>query len=249
MHDLDRTLRTYDSEADMELDTEYGELDTEYDLEYDQEYDQEYGAESGAISEEEENELAEELLTLSSEAELDQFLGKLFKKIGGVAKKLAPLGKLLKPIAKKLLPIAGTAAGAFFGGPIGAKVGGALGNFATKLFEMEADFEYLPPREQQLEAARRFVRLATEAAQQMANGPGAEPQDSEPTSEPVDMPASEPPEDDPDAQARTALTNAASVHAPGLAQRLSQLPAAPQSRRRNAGRWYRRGNVIVVRGA
>jgi hypothetical protein len=241
MHDLDRTLRTYDSEADMELDTEYDELDTEY--------DQEYEYESGAISEEEENELAEELLTLSSEAELDQFLGKLFKKIGGVAKKLAPLGKLLKPIAKKLLPIAGTAAGAFFGGPIGAKVGGTLGNFATKLFELEADFEYLPPREQQLEAARRFVRLATEAAQQMANGPDAAA-DSEPTSEPVDTPASEePPDDDPDAQARTALTSAASVHAPGLAQRLSQRPAAPQSRRRNAGRWYRRGNIIVVRGA
>lgn len=255
MHDLDRTLRAYDSESDAEWETgEFGE-ETEYD-EIDQEYALELDHEFGAISEEEENELAEELLTLSSEAELDQFLGKFLRKTAGrFVKALKPLGQILKPLAKKLLPIAGTAAGAFFGGPVGAKIGGHLGSFATKLFELESDFEYLPPQEQQMEIARRFLRFAASAAQNAAAADGAdrETDANEPASEPMDEPGSEPSPDsepqDPVTVARGAIATAADVHAPGLVQPLAQLPARRRPARGNGGRWYRRGNTIVVRGA
>ena len=245
MHDLDRTLRTYDneSESDMEweagdyeeeYDTE-GEYDQEYDQEFEPEYDQEYDRESGALSEEEENELAAELLTLSNEAELDQFLGKFLKRIGGGLKKaFNPLRKVLRPLAKKLLPIAGTAVGTFFGGPAGAAIGGKAGAFASKLFE--TDFESMPAGEREMDVARRFIRFASAAAQEVADAPD---------------------DADPNDVTKTAVANAASAHAPGLAQKMeeepdktdSEPPAAPASPRGNSGTWFRRRGVIIVRGA
>ena len=139
MHDLDRTLRTYDTEGDFEFEPEMHD--------------------ESPLSEEEEMELAAELLTLSEEAELDQFLGKLLKKAG----------KFVKPLAKTLLPIAGKVAGGFFGGPLGATIGGKLGTFATKLFEV--DMESMAPEEGELAAARHFIRLAAAAADRAATAP------------------------------------------------------------------------------
>src|SRR3954453_23059626 len=99
MHDLDRTTRAYEWELGDEREA----------------FDQE-----GPFSESEEMELVAELLSLNGEAELDQFLGNVFKKIGGVFKKVfKPLGKILRPLAKTVLPIAGKVAGSFFGGPVG----------------------------------------------------------------------------------------------------------------------------------
>ena len=70
-------------------------------------------------------ELAAQLLEITSEEELDQFLGGLFKKVWRGVKKIGkPLGGLLKKVAKVALPIAGTAAGTFFGGPVGGMIGG-----------------------------------------------------------------------------------------------------------------------------
>lgn len=56
-----------------------------------------------------EMELASELLGVTSEAELEQFLGGLFKKVGGFFKSGIgkSLGGILKGIAKKALPIVG----------------------------------------------------------------------------------------------------------------------------------------------
>src|SRR6185295_13347007 len=101
----DRTLESEDSfeAGDTELDPEiFGEV-----------YD-EYQGEGPLSEEEEEMALAEELLSLSGEEELDQFLGKVFKKFGG-GKIFSSLGKVLKPLAKTVLPLAGRAAGTFFG--------------------------------------------------------------------------------------------------------------------------------------
>src|SRR4051812_19136589 len=119
MHDLDRTLESeYAFESgDTELDPEIFGESAVYG-----EYQQE-----GPLSEEEEVDLANELLSLSGEEELDQFLGKVFKKFGG-GKVFSNLGKILKPVAKKLLPIAGRVAGSFFGGPVGGAIGGKLGS-------------------------------------------------------------------------------------------------------------------------
>ena len=243
MHDLDRTLRSYDNESDLEweagdFEEEYdtegeAEYDQEYDQEYEPEYDREYDREYGAISEEEENELAAELLTLSNEAELDQFLGKFFKRIGGGLRKVFnPLRKVLRPLAKKLLPIAGTAVGTFFGGPLGASIGGKAGAFASKLFE--TDFESMPAEEAEMDIARRFIRFASAAAQEVADAPA---------------------DADPNAVTKTAVANAASDHAPGLAQKMDEDPDKsgsddkPAGSRSGSGTWYRRGTTIVVKGA
>jgi hypothetical protein len=237
MHDLDRTLRTLESEdafetGDTELDPEIFESEV-------------YGGyqQEGPLSEEEEMALAYELLGLAGEEELDQFLGKVFKKIGkGFKTVFRPLGKILKPLAKTLLPIAGKAVGGFFGGPLGGAVGGKLGSLATKLFEV--DFESMDPEVQDLEVARHFVRLASTAAQQAAAAP--------PSAHPV-------------AAARNAVATAARTHAPGLlkggaglASIAATAPAArpctcggqkaTQGFTQNNGRWIRRGRKIVLMG-
>ena len=61
------------------------------------------GGELGSLmSEAEEVELAMELMAVSSEAEMEQFLGKVFKKVWGGIKKIAkPLGGILKAVAKR----------------------------------------------------------------------------------------------------------------------------------------------------
>jgi uncharacterized protein (DUF697 family) len=225
MHDLDRTLRTLESEDAFETD----ELDPEI-----------FGESEiagwtgeGPLSEEEELDLASELLTLSSEEELDQFLGKLFKKVGkGFSTVLRPLGKVLKPLAKKLLPIAGGAVGTFFGGPVGGALGGKLGSLASNLFEV--DLESMSPADQEVEVARRFVRLASAAAQQAAEAP--------PSANPV-------------AAARAAVAAAAQTHAPGLLRQGAGRGSAAgpcacggHGGKRRTGRWIRRGRKVILLG-
>ena len=72
------------------------------------------------LSEQEEMELAMELLNVQNEQELEQFLGNMFRKIGSglkavgsfAANNVVPvLGSALKQIAKRALPIAGGALG------------------------------------------------------------------------------------------------------------------------------------------
>ncbi|MBK6929313.1 MAG: hypothetical protein IPH12_00020 [Saprospirales bacterium] len=105
MHNLDRTTAEFEfedalQEFEYENDGEY-EADQEYEHEYEDEYeDNEWEAEyesdefESPFSEEEEMELAGELLDVNNEAELDQFLGKIFKKIGRRVKKI---GRRLVP--------------------------------------------------------------------------------------------------------------------------------------------------------
>ena len=224
MHDLDRTLRAYESETggDWELGEELEAFDHE-----------------GPFPESEEMELAAELLSLQGEEELEQFLGSLFKKIGGGLKKVfKPLGKILKPIAKVALPIAGKVAGGFFGGPVGATIGGKLGTFASKLFEME--LEGMDPGQQEMEVARRVVRLAGSAAQKAAAAPPSAPSM---------------------AVAKAAVAAAAQQHAPGLlrgrfGRRLTggasfypSIPGGPRRCRQQSGAWIRRNGKVILLGA
>ena len=189
----------------------------------------------GPFSEAEEMELASQLLEVSDEAELDQFLGDLFKKasraVGGFMK--GPLGKqlggIIKGIAKKALPLAGGALGSFIPIPgVGTAAGTALGSAASNLFEME--LEGLSAEDQEFEVARQFVKFAGEAAKQAAQTPpNVAPQDA----------------------AKSAVVAAAQQHAPGLLRPTTPpSPAAPggggQGR---GGRWIRRGRTIVLYGA
>lgn len=212
MHDIDRTQMEYEPEVDaFEADT--FEFTEEAALISDTE------AES-PFSEEEEMELASDLLEITDEAELDQFLGKLIKGAWRGVKKFAgspvgrALGGILKGAAKKALPIVGGA----LGGPAGA----ALASKAGSLFGLE--LEGLSPEDKEFEVARRYVRFAGEAAKKAALAPPAV---------------------DPQSAAKAAVTAAARRHAPGL---LPQ-PAPPAVGITGlSGRWIRRGRKIILLG-
>lgn len=180
----------------------------------------------GVFSEEEELQLAMELLEVSSEEELEQFLGKVFKsvwkgvkKVGSTIAKVAkPLGGALKAVAKTALPFVGGALGSMIPIPgVGTALGSALGRAASNALELELEGEAEAPADRELELARRFVRIAGQAARLAADGDGS-------------------------ARAvESALTRA-------LHQQLPHFrPAAPQQED-ESGRWRRRGNRIVVMG-
>jgi len=86
MHDIDRTLMEYEPEMnEYEDEDEYGaEYESEYEDEYEdeEEYEDEFEAYEAVFDEQEEMELAAELLGVTEEAELDYFLRKLIKRAG-----------------------------------------------------------------------------------------------------------------------------------------------------------------------
>jgi hypothetical protein len=227
------------SPTNGEYETDVGELESdEFEFEMSDESEFESEVES-PLEEVEEMELASELLAVSSEQELDQFLGKIFKKIGKGIKKIAkPLGGMLKGIAKKALPFVGGALGSFIPIPgVGTAVGSGLGSAASKL--LEVDLEGMAPEDQELELARRFVRLASRAASKAASVPA----NVDPTRAAIQI-----------IRAVAQQLQAGSGRAeetdevPATGSSLSS-PSRSSSGRRAQGRWYRRANTIVLIGA
>lgn len=236
MHDIDRTTLEYGQEmSGYEGEFEFGQG--------------EWSGEGGVFSEAEEMELANDLLSVSSEAELEQFLGSFLKKAASVAGKVikSPVGQaiggVLKGVAKKALPLAGGALGGFFGGPLGAQIGSGLASAAGGALGLEAETSN---EEMEFEGARQFVRLAADTVNRAA---GAHPNA------------------DPRAVAQAAATAAARQFAPGLlgkpgmngqSAQGGMLPArqgpglaGPQANggaARSAGRWTRQGRKIVLHG-
>jgi hypothetical protein len=196
-----------------------------------------YGETESPFTEAEEMELALELLEVSSEAELDYFLGKVFKKVGQGLKKIArPLGGILKSVAKKALPIVGGALGSFIPIPgVGTMIGRAVGTAASNLFEVE--LEGMSQEEQELEMARRFVRFAGASARRSARAPsGISPYSA----------------------ARRGVRMAAQRFAPGLYRRRPRRPRGGRPAYGSYGpgygveptlingRWIRRGPTIEI---
>ena len=207
--------------AQDEFEADAGEFESDsFEVESDQEFEGQADTEiESPLDEVEEMELAAELLAVSSEEELDQFLGKLFKRAWRGIKKVArPLGGILKGIAKKALPFVGGALGSFIPIPgVGTAVGTALGGAASKL--LEVDLEGMSPEDQEFELARRFVRLASSAATEAGNAPVGT---------------------NPNVAAAAAVRNAASQLSGQQVQ---------TARRQQSGRWLRRGNKIILLGA
>lgn len=228
MHDIDRTLTEFNTEADA-LESDAFEFPEEVEVFGDTEME-------SPFDEVEEMELAAELLEISDEAELDQFLGKLFKgawrgikKVGSVVGKIArPLGGVLKGLAKKALPFVGGALGSLIPIPgVGTAVGTALGSAVSKALETE--LEGMNPEDREFEMARRFVRLAGTAAKQAALAqPGVDPQ----------------------AAAKVAVMAAARRHVPGLLQGVPSTATTPTAvgGTGRSGRWIRRGRKIILLG-
>jgi hypothetical protein len=184
-----------------------------------------------AQGEEEELALTSELLGVQSEEEMDQFLGKLIRRVSRGAKGFfkSPLGRMiggvLRKVAKTALPIAGKALGSVVGGPVGGMIGGQLAGMAGQAMGLE--LQEMSPPEADFAAARQFVRLATDMIRRAEQGQPNVP---------------------PAAAVRQAVQGAAQRFAPGLLS--PQLPRlrvarAPGGRR---GTWVRRGRTITLYG-
>lgn len=182
------------------------------------------GRAPAVFSEEEELQLAMELLEVASEEELDQFLGNVFKsvwkgvkKVGATIAKVAkPLGGALKAVAKTALPFVGGALGSMIPIPgVGTALGSALGRAASNALELE--MEGAAPADRELELARRFVRIAGQAARLAGDGDGST------------------------RAVESALTRA-------LHQQLPHFRSPAPQQEEESGRWRRRGNRIVVMG-
>jgi hypothetical protein len=144
---------------------------TDYDPEWET-FEPEASEWSGAagyevLGETAEIELATELLAVRDEQELDQFLDNLIRQVGRTVGSIAgsPLAQTLprglKGLLKQTLPLAGGALGTLAGGPLGASIGSGLASMAGRALGLE--LEGLSREDQELEAAKRFIRLAGDA--------------------------------------------------------------------------------------
>ena len=239
MHDIDRTQLEYEH-AEQELgqealEFEYeatGEFEDEFAGEFAGEFEDEYedededflggllgGLLGGELETSElemhEIELASELLEVAGEDELEAFLGDLVQRaagaVGGFVR--SPTGQqltgILRSAAKQALPVVGGAIGDYVSPGAGGQWGRRIATAAGDLMGLE--LEGLSPQEQELEVARRVVRLASAAGQHAARAPHAAP---------------------PRAVAQRAAATAARRHAPGLLRpgRTAWLRAAPARR-------------------
>jgi uncharacterized protein (DUF697 family) len=138
---------------------------------------------------------------VSSEEELDRFLGRMFRRIGrGIGRVVrSPVGRalggILKGVARRALPIVGGALGSMVAPGLGTAIGSRLGAAAGRMFGLE--LEGLSAEDQEFELARRYVRLAASATRRAALAPVMVP---------------------PQVVARRAFNAAARRHAPGLAR-------------------------------
>ncbi|HEX8395196.1 MAG TPA: hypothetical protein VF665_22805, partial [Longimicrobium sp.] len=158
MHNLDRTLNEFSFQNEYEggwSGETYGEV----------------------LNEADEMALAAELLSVSSEQELEQFLGKLVSRVAGAARGFAQsqagqaLGGILKDAAGKALPVVGGAIGGALGGAQGAQWGQRIGAGAKGMLGWELEGG---DGEAEFETARNLVRVAADALQTLAqNGPTA----------------------------------------------------------------------------
>jgi len=203
-----------------------------------------FGAgETEILSENEEMELAMELLSVNQEQELEQFLGSLVKSVGRglgsvgkfVGKNVLPIvGPALKQLAKTALPMAGAALGSFIPIPgVGTMIGRTLGQAAANALEMET--AGMDPEQADVEKARRFVKIAAAAIADAADALQSAPA----------VPGS--------ASARqigdAVVARATQRYIPGIAVPAPRRPGPVAAGARPApGRWWRKGNVLVIEG-
>jgi len=219
MHDIDNINSEFES-----YEYEYEDAEAPFEeMEADAFYDQP-----------DEMELAYELLNVADEDELEYFLGNVLKTVIPAAAKFArsdtgkALGGILKSAVKSAAPIVGGALGSLIPIPgVGTAAGAALGKAVGNALEME--LEGLAPDDQELEAARRMVRIAKDAAQQAASAPKTA---------------------NPAATAKNALLNAVKRHAPMAVN--NAVAAMRQADRpgkfARSGRWIKRGPDIILTG-
>jgi hypothetical protein len=255
MHDLDRAM--FETAQGNELDgsREVQALEQQEFLEVLGELVGEVGYAPGtqgqpfrsSQGETEQTELALELLEVSTEQELDRFVGNLIGRAAGAVRDFArsPTGQALKGIVKsaagQALPVVGRAVGSWIApgyGDMGARVGRAAGDL------LGLELEGLSQEDRELETAEALVRWASEATRRAASMSSQAP---------------------PGRVAKAAAVAAAQRIAPGLAPVVGQMrvpgasgagvsPGVPPSQgarpspAAQSGRWVRRGNAVVLLG-
>lgn len=231
MHDLDRIREEYEA-GDTGLEPEDVALALESVFSTDQEYGSDYQSEAGRYGDEEavldeadEMELAAELLEVRGDEELEQFLGKLIRRVGSKVGKFikSPTGKaltgLLKGAVTTALPGVAGLSGAVSG--LTKALGPEASTAASSMLGLE--LEGLSPEDQEFESARQLVRLGTAAARHAAQAPWGNPS----------------------SVAQGAFRSAAQRFAPGYLRR----PQWGQGNGRGqSGRWFRQGNRIILEG-
>ncbi len=231
MHDIDRVRLETQTETEMFEARPFEAEQFEF-----AEAETPFQPETGEVfGETEQMELASEMLEISSEAELDRFLGDLIKRAGQAVGKFVSspegraLGGVLKGSAKQLLPAIGSSIGGYLGGSTGAQLGGQAASAAGKMFGLE--LEGLSAEDREFEVARRYVSFAGEAVKNLALAPSSP---------------------DPRTAVNAAAALAAQTHAPGLLrprpQTGAEAPAFSGLPMGHSGRWMRRGNKIVLYG-
>jgi hypothetical protein len=241
MHNIGSTQTESPNETGFEAEQfEFNEaLEAGYETGYETGYEQTEYQET-VLSPEAEAELAAEFMEISTEAELDRFLGSLIRKVGGALGGVirSPLGQaiggMLKGVARKALPLAGAALGNLVLPGVGGAIGGQLASAAGRMFGLE--FEGLSAEDREYEVAKKFVQLAADVVRTATQAP--------PTTPPAQV-------------AGQALAAAAQRYAPGLLQAAQDVaqglagagPGLVPHHRRRSGRWIRRGHSIVVLGA
>lgn len=216
MHDLDRNDLVFESDSD-----DAGFDHDDYEVSNDDEDSD--GEADGVFDDAQQSELAAELLAVTDDQELDQFLGNLIqkarRKLGPIARSVAGnVGSLLKGAIKTALPTVANLAGNAIGGP----AGGWVADNGLDLFGLE--LEGLSHEDQEFEAAKQLVRMAGSAISGAADRSSTAPAES---------------------AARQAMIDAARRYVPGLVR-----PTATEesSSGQQQGTWYRRGNKIVIVG-
>ena len=200
------------------------------------------------LDETEEMELASQLLEITDEAELDQFIGGLIKRAGRAVGQFArsgagrALGGILKGAAKKALPVVGGAIGGYVGGPAGSRVGSQLAAKAGSLFGLE--LEGLSEEDQEFEVARRLVRFSDAAAKNLASAPliresGASSQSCGDCRREASRPWNDP--------RGRAFCRRASDGCPNCGKGSGRSDqACPKCGKAPSGRWIRRGPHIII---
>lgn len=234
MHDLDRTnISAYGRSDSMNQ----PEMTDEYELTFELQ-SRPFPLESSHMSEAQELELASELLNISNEMEFENWfkgITSFIKKSGRSMSKFAnsETGKFLRDGARKLIPLAGAAIGTAVGGPVGTVVGGSAAAMGSQMLGLE--LEGLSPEDQEFEVAKQLVRFIGDAAQKAA----AIASDT-----------------DPAGAARTAMIEAAKIHAPGLLRPVNGRPNASTARNggnrppavNRQGTWHYENGRIVLNG-
>ncbi len=261
-------------ELDEDDDDQFDELDDD-DLDDDEDdWDGDAGIASddnSPLDEDEEIELASELLAANNEEDLERAIRRIVRPRPHRRRRRRPplrrsvsinpeeelfvrrrrnrkkkrrrgfLGKALRGIAKKALPIIGGAVGSLVAPGLGTAAGAALAKGAGKAFGLE--LEGLSPEDQEMAVARQIVRLGAEAGEEVDQ---------------VD------PAVDDETAAKVGMIRAAGKHAPGVMPRPdtaadggAQNPMPPRrgvGRRggpgagAQSGRWVRRDGRIVLLG-